>query len=584
MVQPVLGSKDGLFIIRTMSIDSNNQRSQFMPHLAKYRPYPAAFRAPLADRRWPSNEITKAPRWCSVDLRDGNQALVKPMDLAKKLRMFKLLAQLGFKEIEIGFPSASEVEFQFTRTLIEEGLIPADVTPQVLVQAREHLIDRTFESLKGYSRAIVHLYNSTSELQRRVVFGMHPEQTIELAVSGVRLIKQRAAATDMEVTLEYSPESFTGTEPEVAMAVCAAVIEEWGPSVDRKMIINLPATVEMATPNVYADQIEWFSRTMPKRECVVLSIHTHNDRGTGVAATELGLLAGADRVEGTLFGNGERTGNVDLVNVALNLYTQGIDPALDLRNVRRVAEIAQQCTEMDIHPRHPYVGELVFTAFSGSHQDAIRKGMHALAEKPGALWEVPYVPIEPSDIGREFEGIIRINSQSGKGGVAFIMEQEFGCLLPKDMHPEFSAIVQRVTDSTGNEIGTAEIWRVFTDTYLELRQPYELVSFATQAVSSQSSTVHGNLSVRYAGEVKSLEGVGNGPIDACRAALLRGGCSAFRIANYMEHARTAGSDADAVAYIQIETSDGRLLWGAGLNSNIEMASIRALISAVNRAG
>jgi 2-isopropylmalate synthase len=565
-----------------MSVDSKKS-SPSMPHVSKYRSYPTAFRVPLADRAWPSNEITKAPLWCSVDLRDGNQALIKPMDLPKKLRMFKLLVQLGFKEIEIGFPSASEVEFQFARRLIEERLIPADVTPQVLVQAREHLIDRTFESLAGYDRAIVHLYNSTSELQRRVVFGMQPEQIVELAVAGTKLIKERASRTDTEIVLEYSPESFTGTEPEVALAVCAAVIEEWKPTKDRKMIINLPATVEMATPNVYADQIEWFSRNLPKRDCVILSLHTHNDRGTGVAATELGLLAGADRVEGTLFGNGERTGNVDLVNVALNLYTQGIDPGLDLRNIRRVAEVSQQCTEMDIHPRHPYVGELVFTAFSGSHQDAIRKGMHALAGKPGALWEVPYVPIEPSDIGREFEGIIRINSQSGKGGVAFVMEQEFGCLLPKDMHPELSAVVQKVSDTTGDEISAAELWKIFSTAYLEIAAPYELISFSTKSLTPGSSTVSCTLSIRSRGEVKTLEGVGNGPIDACRAALLAAGCPAFRIANYMEHARTAGSDADAVAYIQIETGNGRLLWGAGLHSSIEMASIRAMMSAVNRA-
>jgi 2-isopropylmalate synthase len=555
-----------------------------MPYVSKYQPYPQAFRAPLADRTWPDNELKAAPIWCSVDLRDGNQALVKPMDLPKKLRMFSLLLQLGFKEIEIGFPSASEVEFQFARTLIEQGLVPEDVTPQVLVQARDHLIAKTFESLAGYRRAIVHLYNSTSELQRRVVFGMQPKQVRELAIQGVRLVQDRAARGDTEIVLEYSPESFTGTEPHVALEVCSAVIEEWRPTPQRKMIINLPATVEMATPNVYADQIEWFCRNLPRRDSVVVSLHTHNDRGTGVAATELGLLAGGERVEGTLFGNGERTGNVDLVTVALNLYTHGIDPGLDLRNLPRVAEVFEQCTEMGLYPRHPYVGDLVFTAFSGSHQDAIRKGMHAMTAQRGGLWAVPYVPIEPSDIGREFDGIVRINSQSGKGGIAFLMEQEFGCHLPKEMHPEFSAIVQKVSDATGNEIEPTSLWEIFERTYLDLSVPYEFVSFSTVEQFEVPDSVRCLLRVRSAGSVVDFEGSGNGPIDACRAALLSGGSGDFRIANYVEHARTAGSDAEAVAYIQIETSRGHLLWGVGIHSSIEKATVKAVLSAVNRMG
>lgn len=567
-----------------MTFDNSKPTHPTMPYVSKYRPYPDAFRAPLRDRTWPDRHITEAPTWCSVDLRDGNQALVKPMDIPKKLKLFKLLVQLGFKEIEIGFPSASEVEFQFARTLHEQGLIPDDVTPQVLVQAREHLIARTFESLRGYKRAIVHLYNSTSELQRRVVFGMEPAQIRELAVQGVKLIQEHVSKTDTEVVLEYSPESFTGTEPSVALDVCAAVIETWKPTPQRKMIINLPATVEMATPNIYADQIEWFSRNLPHRDSVILSLHTHNDRGTGVAATELGLLAGGERVEGTLFGNGERTGNVDIVTVALNLYTHGVDPRLDLRNVPKIADVVEQCTEMGFYPRHPYVGELVFTAFSGSHQDAIRKGMRVMESQKGGVWGVPYVPIEPSDIGREFEGIIRINSQSGKGGVAFVMEQEFGCHLPKDMHPEFSSVVQKVSDSTGDEIGADALWSIFTRTYLEQSTPFELVSFSTIEHFTDSDTVRCLLRVRVDGKVMDLEGSGNGPIDACRAALLQYGCRAFRIANYVEHARTAGSDADAVAYIQIETSGGRTMWGVGIHSSIEKATVKAVLSAVNRAG
>jgi len=549
----------------------------------KYRPYTEAFAVDLPDRAWPTRTFTQAPTWCSVDLRDGNQALVKPMDVHKKLLFFDMLVKLGFKEIEVGFPSASETEFQFNRELVERGKIPTDVVPQVLVQAREHLIERTFESIAGYRQAIVHLYNSTSELQRRVVFSMPPEEIRQMAVAGTRMIKERAAKTDTAIFFEYSPESFTGTEHGIALDVCAAVIEEWHPTPDKKMIINLPATVEMSTPNLYADRIEWFSRNLPRRDSIILSLHTHNDRGTGVAATELGLLAGGERVEGTLFGNGERTGNVDIITMALNLFTQGIDPHLDLRNLPAIVDVYEACTGMTIHPRHPYTGELVFTAFSGSHQDAIRKGIHAHGRSGKRLWEVPYVPIDPLDIGREFEGIIRINSQSGKGGVAFIMEHEFGCHLPKEMHPEFSREVQVVSDSSGDELSPNQIWEIFAETYLRAKTPYGFVSFATPPAHGSDSSFQGILTVQRNGELVELTGWGNGPIDACRNALLRAECRPFRIAHYSEHARSAGSDAEAVAFIQIETGDGEHYWGVGIHPNIELASIRAIISAVNRA-
>ena len=569
-----------------------------MTNTNKYRAYHSLFEVDLPDRLWPTRHITAPPSWCSVDLRDGNQALVNPMDVHRKMLFFDLLVRLGFKEIEIGFPSASDTEYQFTRQLLERGKLHYDVTPQVLVQARQHLIDRTFESIAGFPKAIVHLYNSTSALQRRVVFGMSPSEIIKIAVNGTRLIKEHALNCGSEITFEYSPESFTGTERSIALDVCAAVIEEWKPSPDNRMIINLPATVEMSTPNVYADLIEWFSRNLPKRDSVILSLHTHNDRGTGVAATELGLLAGAERVEGTLFGNGERTGNVDIVTLALNLFTQGIEPNLDLRDLPALVEVFENCTEMTIHPRHPYAGELVFTAFSGSHQDAIRKGLRAMPDTPHALWEVPYVPIDPVDIGREFEGIIRINSQSGKGGVAFIMEREFGCHLPKEMHPEFSSIVQRISDEAGGEISPSEIWRAFNTAYLESTTPYQLVSFKSAAIddnygaiNERERTYQGTLALKTAAGLHEVCGFGNGPIDACRDALLKAECPLFRIANYSEHARSAGSDAEAVAFIQIEiqtkdsgdTISTDRYWGAGIHQNIELASIRAIVSAVNRA-
>ena len=459
----------------------------------KYRPFP---QIDLPDRAWPNRTIDRAPIWCSVDLRDGNQALINPMNLEQKLSMFSLLVDIGFKEIEVGFPSAAAVEFDFTRTLIDNGLIPEGVYPQVLTQARDHLIRRTFQAIEGTPQAIVHLYNSTSELQRRVVFRKDRAAIRQIAVDGTRLVRELADRTDTDVVYEYSPESFTGTELDYVVEVCDAVIEAWDPSPDRRIIINLPATVELATPNVHADQIEWFLRNVQRRDSIILSLHTHNDRGTGVAATELGMLAGGERVEGTLFGNGERTGNVDIVTVALNLYTQGVDPGLDLSDLGRLIGISDACTELPIDARHPYAGELVFTAFSGSHQDAINKGMTAQGD---GLWEVPYLPLDPTDIGRSYQAIIRINSQSGKGGVAYVMEAEFGCQLPKTMQPEVGEVVQELTDRTGREVNAAEIWEAFRREYLEADQPIRFIDYAISSDPQDSSRMNGRLTVEIEG-------------------------------------------------------------------------------------
>ena len=547
--------------------------------ITKYRPFPTI---DLPDRQWPNRTLQRAPRWCSVDLRDGNQALINPMNLNQKLRMFSLLADIGFEEIEVGFPSASAVEFDFTRTLIERGLIPAGVYPQVLTQSREHLIRRTFEAIAGTPRAIVHLYNSTSELQRRVVFRMDRAAIRGIAVDGTRLVRELAEQTATEILYEYSPESFTGTELDFAVEICDAVIEAWDPSPDRRMIINLPATVELATPNVYADQIEWFLRHVQRRDSIILSLHTHNDRGTGVAATELGLLAGGERVEGTLFGNGERTGNVDIVTVALNLYTQGVDPGLDLRDLSRLIEVSDYCTELPVGARHPYAGELVFTAFSGSHQDAINKGMTAQGETPGDRWEVPYLPIDPTDIGRSYQAIIRINSQSGKGGVAYVMESEFGCQLPKTMQPEFGQVVQELSDRSGREVEAHEIWRAFQREYLEVDAPLRFLDYAIASDTEDSSRMHGTLTVVVDGAERELRGTGNGPIDALKDALGQAGLNDFRLTHYSEHALGQGTDSTAIAYIQIARGDGTQRFGAGTNPNIAKASALALISALNR--
>jgi 2-isopropylmalate synthase len=561
--------------------------------MTKYKSYPLLS---SPNRSWPDKKIEQAPIWCSVDLRDGNQALIDPMDVSQKLSMFELLVEIGFKEIEVGFPSASDTEFAFMRELIESERIPADVTPQILTQAREHLIRRSFESLQGAKRAIVHLYNSTSELQRRVVFGMDKSQIKQIAIDGTLLIKELAKQTDTEIIFQYSPESFTGTELDYALEVCEAVIDSWNPSTDHKMILNLPATVEMSTPNIYADQIEWFVRNLKRRDQIILSLHTHNDRGTGVAATELALMAGADRVEGTLFGNGERTGNVDIITLALNLFTQGVDPKLNFKDIEYVRKIYEENTGMTVHERHPYSGSLVFTAFSGSHQDAIRKGIAARKANNSELsnnelWEVPYLPIDPTDIGRSYEAIIRINSQSGKGGVAFIMESEFGCYLPKAMHPEFSAIIQKYSDTVGREVLAEEIWKEFSRHYLERNLPLELVSFDATRIGEKA--VSCKIELLKDGKPLTITGKGNGPIDSCKNALLTLDIPHFNIIAYFEHALTSGAHSQAISYIQIGSSPysknmptagaSKMTskFGAGIDSDITLCSVKGLISAVN---
>ncbi len=546
----------------------------------KYRPYP---KIDLLNRTWPDNTITKAPIWCSVDLRDGNQALVTPMNLDQKLELFALLLRLGFKVIEVGFPSASKVEYDFLRTLVERNLIPDDVTIQVLVQAREHLIAKTFESLRGVKHAIVHLYNSTSVAQRKIVFKKERDEIITLALEGVDLVKKYEATHDGKISLEYSPESFTGTELEFAAEICNAVTARWGISADRKVIINLPATVEMSTPNIYADQIEWMSRHLDNREHVLISTHTHNDRGTSVAATELALLAGADRVEGTLLSNGERTGNVDIITLALNMYTQGVDPKLDFSDVNNVLEVVEHCTDIETHVRHPYVGELVYTAFSGSHQDAINKGMAYQRAKSDPHWEVPYLPIDPEDVGRSYESIIRINSQSGKGGVAYILEEKFGYQLPKKMHPEIGRIVQQVTDEEGRELTPEEILKIFETTYFGVKKHIEFVDMSVHSTTTKDKTVHATLTYKMNGREIIVEGKGNGPIDACRKALGVDYPYPFTLESYSEHSCGKQSSAHAVAYIEIETETGDRFFGVGRNTDIAIASVKALFCALNRA-
>ncbi len=543
----------------------------------KYRPYP---QVDLPNRQWPSNVIEKAPVWCSVDLRDGNQALITPMNLDQKLELFNLLLKLGFKTIEVGFPSASQVEFDFLRKLVDDNLIPDDVTVQVLVQAREHLIKRSFEALEGVSSAIVHLYNSTSTAQRKIVFKKERQEIIDLALEGVDLVKKYEADHTGKIALEYSPESFTGTELEFAAEICNAVTARWGISAERPVVINLPATVEMATPNVYADQIEWMSRHLDNREHVLISTHTHNDRGTSVAATELALLAGADRVEGTLLSNGERTGNVDIITLALNMYTQGLDTGLDFSDISTVLDVVERCTNMKTHERHPYVGELVYTAFSGSHQDAINKGLAYQRAKAEAFWEVPYLPIDPEDVGRSYESIIRINSQSGKGGIAYILEDSFGYQLPKKMHPEIGKIVQEVTDKEARELGNDEILAIFEKTYFTLP---EHLKFISRSASTRENAVWCELDYHYNGQEIIAESEGNGPIDACRKALLKDYPNKFTINSYSEHSCGEKSTAEAVAYIEIEVDDGCRYFGVGKDSDITLASIKALFSAINRA-
>jgi 2-isopropylmalate synthase len=532
----------------------------------------------LADRTWPNAVISAPPTWCSVDLRDGNQALIEPMDAARKRRMFDMLVKTGFREIEVGFPAASQTDFDFLRELIEQRLIPDDVVIQVLTQARPELIARTYESLRGARRAIMHVYNSTSIAQRRVVFRTDRAGIIDIAVRGATEVREHALRRpDTEWTFEYSPESFTGTELDFAVEVCDAVNAVWEPTPDRRSILNLPATVEMATPNIYADQIEWFSRQIRNRDCVVLSVHPHNDRGTAVAAAELAVMAGADRVEGTLFGNGERTGNVDIVTLALNLYSQGVDPKLDFSNINEAARCAESCNQLPIHPRHPYVGDLVFTAFSGSHQDAIKKGLAARADAD--IWDVPYLPIDPSDLGRSYDSIIRVNSQSGKGGVAYLLERDYQLLMPRRLQIEFSQVVQSAADITGKELTSKEIWDLFSREYLAVRPPYVYRSHQLAASTDGADSERLTLQVDNAGQIETWAGHGSGPIDAMVKAI----ALPFDVLSYEEHSRGQGSAANAVSYIEITTRSRRTLFGAGMHPNIVTASLLAVLSAVNRA-
>lgn len=537
------------------------------------------------EREWPRKEIEKAPIWCSVDLRDGNQALIDPMVVSEKIEMFQYLIKLGFKEIEIGFPAASQIEFDFLRQLIERKMIPDDVRVQVLTQCREELIDRTFESIEGCKEAIVHIYNSTSTLQRDVVFGMEREEIIDIAVKGTRMVKERAAKFPGKIILEYSPESFTGTELDFALEICTAVQEAWEPTKENPIIINLPSTVEMNTPNVYADQIEWMDHHFKNRDTIILSVHPHNDRGTGVASAELALLAGADRVEGTLFGNGERTGNVDILNIAYNMFSQGIDPRLHIEHINEIIEIYERCCKIPIHPRHPYAGKLVFTAFSGSHQDAINKGVHAMKERNGEYWQVPYLPIDPADIGREYEPIVRINSQSGKGGVAFIMDTYFGFKLPKAMHKEFAGTIQAISEKQG-EVSPEQIMDQFRIEYLDRKEPLHFRKLHVSDLSGETKTQFDTkVEVGYTdhGELKTFEAVGNGPIDAAQRGMQESLGVSIKVLDYEEHALQSGSNSQAAAYIHLLDSEtGRVTYGVGVSSNITRASIRALFSAVNR--
>ena len=550
--------------------------------ITKYTPFP---QIDLPDRQWPSKTISQPPIWTSVDLRDGNQALAIPMTVDEKVEMFELLVGIGFKEIEVGFPSASDTEFNFIRRLVDEKRIPEDVTLQVLVQAREHLIRRTFESLEGVSKAIVHLYNSTSPVQRRITFNKSKEEIKQIAVEGTRLVKSLVPTIpDTNVRLEYSPESFSDTEVDYALEVCEAVMAEWAPTEDNKIILNLPATVEVATPNVHADQIEWFCRNLKERNKVFVSLHTHNDRGSGVAATELGLLAGADRVEGTLFGNGERTGNLDIVTVALNMYTQGVDPLLNFSNLEEVRAVYERVTRMTIHDRHPYAGDLVFTAFSGSHQDAIKKGMDARAKgkSESERWEVPYLAIDPDDIGRDYEAIIRINSQSGKGGVAYILEKDFGLDLPKAMHPEVGLVVNDAADQGSRELPPQEVYEIFQREYVNLKTPMELISIDREDFS-KSGEVRVEAEIRVEEVSMTVSGSGNGPISAFVDALQQKGWKDFTLLDYRQHSIGGGSKTEAAAYIQIKHEDGSVFFGCGIDANIELAGLHALVSAFNRA-
>ena len=549
----------------------------------KYRPFAGP---DLPDRTWPGKRINKAPVWCSVDLRDGNQALIEPMDGARKMRMFKLLVAMGFKEIEVGFPSASDTDYNFLRELIDGGHVPDDVTIQVLTQAREHLIDRTIESLDGAHSAILHLYNSTSTLQRRVVFKSDRDGVKQIAVDGAKMVADRISKCSADnLRLQYSPESFTGTELDYALDVCEAVMEVWQSSTANPTIINLPATVEMSTPNIHADQIEWMDRNFSNRDAVILSLHPHNDRGCAVAATELGLMAGADRVEGTLFGNGERTGNVDIVTLGLNMFTQGVDPTLDFSNINNLVETAEFCNQLPIHERHPYAGKLVHTAFSGSHQDAIRKGIEALADANQNIWEVPYLPIDPGDIGRTFEAIIRVNSQSGKAGSAYLLEADHQVRLPRGAEIEFSGIVQREADRTGKEITSARIWELAEAHYIRQTGRFELLDFDVSKATTDGSAERVVATVRHEGKEISVTATGNGPISAFVDAMRTEFGLSFRLADFGQNTRSATSKAEAAAYVELvvgEGNDAKSIYGVGIDTSITMAPIRAVVSALNK--
>lgn len=555
--------------------------------MLNYKRYEKAPVLKFPERQWPNREITKAPVWCSVDLRDGNQALIDPMQVEEKIEFFNYLVKIGFKEIEIGFPSASQIEFDFLRQLVDRKLIPDDVWVQVLVQCREELVDRTFESIEGIKNVIVHIYNSTSTLQREVVFHKSREEIMNIAIEGTRMVKRRAKDFPGNIRLEYSPESFTGTEMDFALEICTAVQREWGATKENPIIINLPSTVETNTPNVYADEIEWMGTHFEDRDSIILSIHPHNDRGTGIASCELAMMAGADRVEGTLFGNGERTGNLDIMVVAYNMFSQGIDPELDIEHIGEAIEIYERCCKIPIHPRHPYAGKLVFTAFSGSHQDAINKGVQAMKESGSKIWRVPYLPIDPADIGREYEPIVRINSQSGKGGVAFIMDTYFGYKLPKAMHKEFANVIQALSEKQG-EVSPEEINAKFREEYIDRKEPLHFLKLKVDDLSDGEDAgfdTHITLTYTEHGREETVESVGNGPIDAVKRAISERLNLDIKILDYSEHALQAGSNSKAAAYIHLlDVNTGSVTYGVGESSNITRASVRAIFSAINRLG
>ena len=553
------------------------QKPSAMP-VEKYQPFA---QIDIPDRTWPSKTITKAPLWCSVDLRDGNQALIEPMDSERKHRMFDALVAAGFKEIEVGFPSASQTDFDFVREIIEQNKIPDDVTIQVLTQCREGLIRRTFEAVDGAKQAIVHIYNSTSTLQRKVVFGLDEDGIVDIALKGAQLCRDLESTTDTQIHYEYSPESFTGTELPFAKRICDEVIDVLDPTDERTVIINLPATVEMSTPNIYADMIEWMHRNLARRDEIVLSLHPHNDRGTGVAAAELGVMAGADRVEGTLFGNGERTGNVDAINLAMNLFSQGVDPELDLSDINELRRTAEYCNQLPVHPRHPYVGDLVYTAFSGSHQDAIKKGLEALAENDSPLFEVPYIPIDPKDVGRSYEDVVRVNSQSGKGGVAYLLKTEHSLDLPRRMQIEFTRVIQGITDRTGKEMTSSNIYDEFDATYLGLDGPYLLNGFEVAQNSQGEDRTLLTARVTENGESKVVQGSGSGSLSAFVSGLEELVGTELRVLDYHEQAKGTGRDAVAVTFVEMQI-DGQELWGCGVHPDITTSSMRAVVSAVNR--